>query len=101
MASKKSEKQFMLSENEFNQMAYDNTALMNPQYIDDIDYKNEIQPMNSQQTKSNQFINNADSDRYSCWSRFTHCIRSKLTSLMLTIIVAVAFLRQMDRCVDR
>ncbi|VDP76614.1 unnamed protein product, partial [Schistosoma curassoni] len=74
MASKKSEKQFMLSENEFNQMAYDNTALMNPQYIDDIDYKNEIQPMNSQQTKSNQFINNADSDRYSCWSRFTHCI---------------------------
>ncbi|RTG82090.1 uncharacterized protein DC041_0008743 [Schistosoma bovis] len=76
MASKKSEKQFMLSENEFNQMAYDNTALMNPQYIDDIDYKNEIQPMNSQQTKSNQFINNADSDRYSCWSRFTHCIRS-------------------------
>ncbi|CAH8572053.1 unnamed protein product [Schistosoma mattheei] len=76
MASNKSEKQFMLSENEFNQMAYDNTALMNPQYIDDIDYKSEIQPMNSQQTKSNQFMKNADSDRYSCWSRFTHCIRS-------------------------
>ncbi|XP_018647036.1 hypothetical protein Smp_129190 [Schistosoma mansoni] len=75
MTSKKSEKQFMLSENEFNQMAYDNTALMNTQYIDEIDNKNEIQFTKSQPIKSNQVLQNADPDHYSCWNRFTRCIR--------------------------
>ncbi|CAH8606063.1 unnamed protein product [Heterobilharzia americana] len=28
------------------------------------------------QTKSSQSVHNADQDRYSCWGRFTHCIRS-------------------------
>ncbi|CAH8862237.1 unnamed protein product [Trichobilharzia szidati] len=76
MASKSSDKQFMLSEKEFNSMAYDNTAMMtNSQDIDNI-YDRNMEKINLSDIKPNQStIKKADPDNYSCWSRFTHCIR--------------------------
>ncbi|KAK4468192.1 hypothetical protein MN116_008352 [Schistosoma mekongi] len=50
--------------------------MMNPQYIDHGYYKNEIQSLDQQKTKLNQSIYDAGPDPHSCWSRFTHCIRS-------------------------
>nr|CAH8862020.1 unnamed protein product [Trichobilharzia regenti] len=75
MASKSSDKQFMLSEKEFNSMAFDNAMMINSQDIDNI-YDRNMEKINLSEIKPNQStIKRADPDQYSCWSRFTHCLR--------------------------